>query len=65
MRYRVAFEVEVSSAASESEVKDWVRYSINDTGDLKANNPLVWLDLKPVLGSVEIRAAGPGYQVDS
>jgi hypothetical protein len=58
VRVRVTFEVEVPLLATDEEVHEWLRFMLNDNGQMKNSNPLSNEDVEPVFGTFEWERIG-------
>jgi len=47
----VEFDVDIPADATEAEIDEWLRYSLNDRGGMSVDNPLEGNEVEPVPSS--------------
>lgn len=57
MRVRIEFEVEIPTIAgvlmNDEQVEEWLRYELNDNGQMMRSNPLDGSEVEPVFGTFQ------------
>jgi len=59
VKYHIEFDIEVpdTTIANESEIKEWARYMVGDSGEISAENPLSEKSFDTIFGTFKMGRA--------